>query len=313
MISIAVYKSLFLCRESERQIIANYASDDMKTPMHMTMGQEQVPVGVCAALGERAQVYSTYRSHGSYLARTGDVEGFFAELYGKVTVPAEGKGGSMHLANPEKGHMVSSAVVSRLITVAVGAAFAHRQNKSNKIAVTFFGDGAIDEGNFWESLNVAALMKVPVLMVCEDNGLAVHTHAGQRHGYKDICEIAAKFDIEVLQTDSTDVEDIYNLTKKAESLLDKNRPVLMYVKCYRYLEHVGVNEDFNAGYRPRDEKWLAKDSLKLQREKLLKSGVAEAEIKKAEDEIIERAKAAVKAAQEAPFPALSKTYEGVFA
>lgn len=182
-LSLELYRTLFFCRRSEELIIKYYPENEMRTPMHMSMGQEAIAVGVCAALGPEAQILTSYRSHASFLAKTRDSDIFFGELFGKISGTAAGKGGSMHLVHQEKGFLGSSGIVGSGIPVALGAAFANRRLKKERNVGVFFGDGALDEGVFWESLNVACLMKIPVLFVCEDNGLAVHTSTKKRRGF----------------------------------------------------------------------------------------------------------------------------------
>ena len=173
--AIQLFKSLYLARRSEEYIVKHYPENLMRTPMHMSMGQEFVCVGVCSALEGKADVFASYRSHAAFLAQTHDTDRFFSELYGRTSGTGEGKGGSMHLAAPDQGHILSSGVVATQIPVAVGAAFANRQLGTGRTAVVFFGDGACDAGVFWESVNAASLFRLPVLFVCEDNGYAVDT------------------------------------------------------------------------------------------------------------------------------------------
>ena len=212
-------------------IIRGYPQDEMKTPMHMSRGEEAITVGVCHALGEKDQVFGTYRSHALYISSTLETDKFFAEMYGKETGLAKGKAGSMHLSYPERGNMGSSAIVGSIIPVAVGAAFANKMKKNNKIVAVFFGDGAIDEGDFWESMNVASLMNLPILFVCEDNGFAVHTSGKDRHGYDSITEIVSKFNCNVIEDDTTDVEKIYHLAGDAIDLIKTTQqPCFLYLK-----------------------------------------------------------------------------------
>src|SRR3989338_4702030 len=164
-LSRELYRKLYLIRCAEERIIKHYPEDEMKTPMHMSMGQEAVAVGVCHALGPHDQIFASYRSHAAFLTRTGDLEKFFGELYGRVSGTAAGKAGSMHVSSPERGHLCSSAIVASYLPVAVGAAFANKQKDNGGVTCAFFGDGALDEGAFWESLNVACVMRLPVLFV----------------------------------------------------------------------------------------------------------------------------------------------------
>lgn len=314
-LNLDLYKKLYLIRKAEEEIRRYYPEDEMKTPMHMSMGEEAIVVGVCQALKSEDQIFGTYRSHALYIAKTGETDKFFAEMYGKMTGVAKGKAGSMHLSAPESGLMGVSAIVASIIPVAVGAAFANMRKKNGKIVAVFFGDGAIDEGNFWESLNVACLMKLPILFVLEDNGFAVHTPVSERHGYKSITEIVSKFNCNVLEENTTDAEVIYQLTQKAIKLIETNQmPCFLYLKYYRYLEHVGINEDFDAGYRSREEfeDWYKKDPINLQRNKLLNLGVKEEEIRKLEEEINNQVKNSIVLAKKAPFSEINEVYKDVF-
>ena len=314
-LNIALYRKLYLIRKAEDTVRRDYFSDKMKTPMHMSTGGEAICVGVCHALADTDQIMGTYRSHGIYLAKSGETDLFFAEMYGKATGMAKGKAGSMHLTSPQAGLICTSAIVGTTIPVAAGAAYANKIKKNGKMVAVFFGDGAIDEGVFWESLNSACVMKLPVLFVCEDNDIAVHIPGKERHGYRSISEIVERFDCKVFTSDSTDAEVIHNLTLDAlKAIRDSGRPSFMYLKYFRYLEHVGVNEDFNQGYRDRAEyeKWRAKDPVDLQRAKLLQ-WCKEDEIRKIESDIEARIEQSIKKADAAPFSAAKELYEDVLA
>ena len=314
-LSIELYRKMYLIRAAEEGIRKVYCEDEMKTPMHMSMGGEAINAGVCQALNKDDQVFGTYRSHALYLAKTGNIYNFFAEMYGKNTALLKGKGGSMHLCDPQKGFMGTSAIVASSISVAVGAAFANKVKGNGKVVVVFFGDGATDEGTFWESINVAALMKVPVVFVCEDNGMAVHTGAKQRKGYKDITKVISKFNCSVFKDDTTNAEQIYNLSAKAiKSVRSTNVPCFIQFKYYRYLEHVGINEDFDAGYRSRNEfaNWYKKDPIILQRARLKNIGVSEKAIQEIEKEIGRKISVVMKKVKYEPFAHKQELYEEVF-
>ena len=313
-LDLEIYKKIYLIRKTESVIIENYKDNAMKTPMHMSAGSEAIEVGVCLALSNKDQVFGTYRSHALYLARGGNINKFFGEMFGKITGAVKGKGGSMHLSAPEKGLMATSAVVASTIPVAIGAAYANKIKKNRRITAVFFGDGAIDEGAFWESLNMACLMKLPIIFVCEDNGLAVHTSDKQRHGYNDISEIVSQFRCNVYRSISTDTKEIYDLTKKAlRSIKIARKPSFLHFKYYRYLEHVGVNEDFEAEYRLRGEfeKWYRVDPIKLQRTKLLKIGFSEKSIDKIEARIDGQILLSLKKAKSAKFANKKELYKDV--
>lgn len=312
---LALYKKMYLLREAEKAIQIEYFNNEMKTPMHMSMGNEAIAVGVCAALGDKAQIWGTYRSHAIYLAKTGDVNGFFAELYGKATGPSGGKAGSMHLADPDNGVMMASAVVATNISPALGAAFTSRTLNNGKINVAFFGDGAIDEGAFWESINLASLWRLPVIFVYEDNGLAIHTPTTVRHGYTKVTDIVRQYRCHCQEYNGTDVERVYNLTEFAVEFIKHGYgPVFLSFKYYRYLEHVGVNEDFNAGYRDKNEflEWQKKDPVETQRQQLIDTGLATDTIIEVENEVVAQIKNAIALAKTVPYPEPDTLCKGVY-
>ena len=314
-LSLDLYKKMYLIRKAEELIIKYYPEDEMKTPMHTSMGQEAVAVAVCHALGQEGQIFGFYRSHAVFLTRTEDPERFFGELYGKVTGTARGKAGSMHLAAPDKGLMCASAVVASSIPLAVGAAFANKQKQNGAICCAYFGDGAVEEGVFWESLNVACVMRLPVLFVCEDNGLAVHSKPEVRRGFKRITEIVHHFECSVFQENSTDIELLYGLTQEAiESIKLNGRPSFLHLQCYRYLGHIGIAKDFDVGYRSKAEyeEWFKRDPLALQRKRLLSNGWTEAGLGEEERRIDAQLEDSVRKAQAAPFPSPEELYTGVF-
>ncbi len=263
-----LYKKLFAealrIRLVEERIIELYPSDKIQSPVHLSIGQEAVAVGVCQPLTLEDLVFGTYRSHAFYLAKGGDLKAFFAELYGKKTGCCEGKGGSMHLAAPEVGYMGSSAVVASTISHALGAALAARHFKRNHLSIAVFGDGATEEGVYHECLNYAALTKLPVLFICENNELAVHSKLPQRQAYK-IIEQVKPYGIETFQ-----IKEGYDFVKVQKEFsriyqdLRRNpRPYFVEIATFRYKEHVGPGDDFNVGYRSKAEydAWCKKDPL----------------------------------------------------
>lgn len=313
-LQVELYKKLYLIRQAEQTIVENYGNDEMKTPMHMSMGEEAIVVGVCAALLNNDQVFGTYRSHGLYLAKVGETDKFFAEMYGKVTGVVRGKGGSMHLADPDAGLMATSAVVASTIPVAVGAAFANKIKGNKKIVAVFFGDGALDEGVFWESLNFACLKQLPIIFVCEDNDLAVHTFKHQRQGYKSIDSIISKFNCKAFSIKTTDVERVFDLTLKAIAEIKKSRcPVFLHFFYYRYLEHVGIDEDFEIGYRNQEEfaNWFKKDPIALQKKRVLKK-ISSKSLLKIEEKIDKQINKSLELAKKAPFPDIKELGDNVF-
>lgn len=315
-LNVELYKKVYLIRRTEEKIREHYMEDEMKTPVHLSIGEEAIAAGVCQALNAEYQIFGTYRNHGIYLAKTGETDKLFAELYGKQTGIAKGKAGSMHLSAPEANFLGSSAVVATTIPVAVGTAFANKWKNNGKLTVVFFGDGTLDEGVFWESLNFACLKKLPVIFVCEDNGFAIHSPTSEREGYNDICEIVSKFECNVFREETTDPEVIYRLTCKAIQMQrDNHKPCFIHLKYYRYFEHVGINQDFEFGYRSEEEfkRWYKVDPVNLQRKKLLENGYSEEKVQELEREINRQIENSIKLAKIAPFPDESELLKDVYA
>ncbi|MGL4552070.1 MAG: thiamine pyrophosphate-dependent dehydrogenase E1 component subunit alpha [Gemmataceae bacterium] len=305
-----LYRELFRIRRAEEEVARAYPTDRIKSPVHLSIGQEAVSVGVCEALGPDDVVYGTYRGHALYLARGGDLGAMVAELYGKVTGCTRGKGGSMHLIAPERGVMGMSAVVGTTIANAVGHAYALKFRKQGAVVASFFGDGATEEGVFAESLNFAALKKLPVLFVCENNGYAIHTAQSRRQGALDLCAKAAAFGVPGWTLDGSDVLTLVEAARAAvREVRSGGGPRFLEVKTYRWREHVGPNEDFGLGYRSEAEcrPWVADDALPR-----LAARLDEAARMRIEAEVEEEVAAAFRFAEDSPFPAASELTRDVF-
>jgi pyruvate dehydrogenase E1 component alpha subunit len=261
------YKALKI-RLVEERIIELYPSDKIQSPVHLSIGQEAVAVGICQSLKPTDLLFGSYRSHAFYIAKGGSLREFFAELYGKVTGCCQGKAGSMHLAAPEVGFMGSSAVVASTIPHAIGAALAAEMLKKKQAIVTVFGDGATEEGVYHECLNFVNLHRLPVIFICENNGLAVHSKLEARQSYN-IMEQARTYGMSATQiTDGYDFMKVNEVISTIIEEVNKTRsPHFVEIKTYRYREHVGPGEDFIGGYRSRSdmEAWQSKDPLILDR------------------------------------------------
>ena len=240
-------------RMVEERIISLYPSDLIQSPVHLSIGQEAVAVGVSHAMEHGDVLFPNYRGHSFYLARGGELSAFFAELMGRRSGISKGKAGSMHLASPRHGVMGASAVVASTISHAVGAALAERlkpNGDSKRVFVSVFGDGATEQGTFFESLNFASIHKLPVLFLCEDNSLAVHTSLADRQSFT-LEKVAAAFDVQYANLEEGyDPSLVYEVAKNSvDALRGGEGPFLLRVKTMRYKEHVGPGDDFDAGYR----------------------------------------------------------------
>lgn len=305
------YRSLYRIRRVEEEVARMYPTDRIKSPVHLSIGQEAVAVGVCEALRHEDVVFGTYRSHALYLAKGGDLKKMIAELYGKATGCAKGKGGSMHLIDPEAGVMGASAVVGTTIPQAVGYAYALKLKGKDSVVASFCGDGAVDEGVFHESLNFAALKQVPILFICENNFYAIHSHQLDRQPTSNICERACAYGMPAERIDENDVLRIYERVKQAVLEIRSRSSGPRFFECmtYRWKEHVGPNEDFHAGYRSRSEAepWFENDQVK-RLGGLLDPNVSQ----KIEAEVEAGIREAFEFAEQSPFPADEELYTDMF-
>jgi TPP-dependent pyruvate/acetoin dehydrogenase alpha subunit len=310
---MSIYSKAYLARRAEEKIGEDYFKDEMKTPVHLGIGAEAIATGVLHCVPVGTQVFGTYRNHNIYLTLSDDLEGFFGELLGRVSGCARGKAGSMHMSHPESGLILTSAVVGTTIPVAVGSALAGKYTKKNWVSVVFFGDGAVEEGVFYESLNFAALKKLPVLFVCEDNGLAIHTPIGDRKGYRSLESVVTGTGCNYLRGDGTDIETVVEKTRQGLSSL-KEGPTLLHFDYFRFLQHVGPLEDFEAGYRQKPENLVEKfDPIWKLRKKLIANGTPEKDILQLEENINSRIQSALNTARKAPFPEPSELLSHVWA
>jgi len=305
-----LYKALFRIRRLEEEVARVYPSDRIKSPVHLSIGQEAVSVGVCEALLPDDVVFGTYRSHALYLARGGSMKRMVAELYGKATGCTKGKGGSMHLVAPEVGMMGTSAVVGTTIPNAAGYAYALKYRQRNALVVSFFGDGATEEGVFAETLNFAVLKRLPLVFVCENNGFAIHTPQQRRQGTPAICE---RVRAHGMPAERIEDNDVLCLLSRLQSVAPQVRggagPWFFEVMTYRWKEHVGPNSDYPLGYRtPAEaEPWIQGDQVRRV------GGLLEpAERARIEDEVEAEVQAAFAFAEESRFPEAAQLYTDVF-
>jgi pyruvate dehydrogenase E1 component alpha subunit len=300
-----------LIRRVEEEVARIYPSDKIKSPVHLAIGQEAVSVGVCDLLRSDDAVAGSYRSHALYLAKGGDLRAMMAEMYGKATGCARGKGGSMHLVGMDRLILGTSAVVGTTIAVAVGYALALKREGRGRVVASFFGDGATEEGCFYECLNFAALHRLPVLFVCENNGLAIHTPLERRWAEMDLCRRVSGFGVPAHLVEDGDLFAIRSTASAAlERIRAGGRPEFLECKVYRWREHVGPNEDFDAGYRSREEArpWIENDQLTR-----LAAMVQNDARERIEAEIEEVIAEAVAFAEESPFPDKEALFADVFA
>jgi len=306
-----IYRSLRLIRRAEEEVARIYPSDKIKSPVHLSIGQEAASVGICEALRADDVVAPTYRGHAAFLAKGASLRGLMAELYGKATGVAGGKGGSMHLIDMSHNVLGASAVVGTTIPIALGYALALKSMRSDRIVVSFFGDGATEEGVFAESLNFASLHKLPVLFVCENNHYAIHTPISRRWAAPRLCERVETYGIPAHAVEDGDVLKLRALTAEIVARLrGGDGPAFIECRTYRWREHVGPNEDYDAGYRPRADlkPWLDSDQVG-------RIGAMLAPDRRAaiDTEVEREIEDAIAFAETSPFPAIEALHTNVFA
>lgn len=306
-----LYRSIRRIRRAEEEIARLYPSDVIKSPVHLSIGQEAVAVGVIDVLRPDDVVSGSYRGHAVYLAKHGDLGAMMAEMFGKQTGCAGGKGGSMHLIAMDKFVLGTSAVVATHIPLACGYGLALKREGRGRVAAVFFGDGATEEGAFYESLNFAALHRLPLLFICENNGYAIHTPLSKRWATERLSERVASFG---MPADTVADAEIFRIRDLAGVAVERARagkgPSFIECHTYRWLEHVGPNEDFHAGYRDRAdlERWTARDSLRCL------AAMLDDRTRSAIDEEIEAdLAAAIAFADASPFPSPKELMRHVYA
>ncbi len=251
---IDLYRTMLRIRRVELRIESLYHEDRMKTPIHLCIGQEAISAGVCASLRVTDPIFTTYRSHGQYLAKGGDLNAMIAELHCKATGCSKGRGGSMHLIDLSVGHYGSSAIVGGCLPIATGMALAAQMKRQDSVTTVFFGDGATDQGVFYESVNFAMLKRLPIVFVLEDNEWAVCSHTSAR---KPGPNLFAHADADRLHYATVDGNDALAMFTAARTAIDHARsgggPAILECKTYRIRAHAGSGSDAQLGYRDASE------------------------------------------------------------
>lgn len=319
-----LYHSMLLIRRVEEHICKVYHTDAVKSPVHLSIGQESVAVGICDALQPDDLVSNTYRCHATYIAKGGDLKQMMAELYGKLDGCGGGRAGSMHLIDMPHGIMGASAVVGTTVPVAAGYAMAMKWDASSssppraggakggkqRVVAAVCGDGATEEGAFSETLNFAALKKLPVLFVVENNRLAIHSKLEGRWPTEALCERVATYGIPTHHIKDADIFAIRDTVTSALKDIRAGRgPVFLQCDTYRWMEHVGPADDHDAGYRCTKEYAEWKENDQIARLASMLGAEAETISKQVDEEILD----AVAFAEASPYPGQNELMEKAYA
>lgn len=298
--------SMLRIRRVQERIEREYLDDQMKTPVHLCIGQEAIAVGVCEALNKEDYISSNHRGHGHYLAKGGDLRALIAELHCKKTGCSRGFGGSMHIIDKDVGHLGSSSIVAGGIPIGTGMALSSKMQNQQKVSVVFFGDGAADEGVLYESINFAILHRLPVIYVLENNKWAVCSPLRNRQATKNIFHKADKTDLWTADIDGNDVRAVYTASIQAvERAKQGHGPSFIECDTYRILGHAGCLEQDPEGYRECQEidAWKEKCPIDRLEKELKDSGVINASlVDRWEAKIRDEINDAFAFAKESPLP-----------
>jgi TPP-dependent pyruvate/acetoin dehydrogenase alpha subunit len=312
---ISLHHGLLKVRLTEELLAERYKQQEMRTPTHFGIGQEAIAVGVCHTLRHDDVVYSHHRCHNHYLAKGGSIYKLAAELYGRADGCSGGRGGSVHITARDVGFIATSAILGETTACAVGSALAFKMDGSDRVAVTFFGEGAMDEGSFYESANYASVKKLPVLFVCENNLYATESPLQLRQpAGTDLCERMRAFKIDALRIDGNDVQEVYRSTESAlDNLRAGGGPFFLECMTYRWREHVGPHFDheLNRTYRTCEEvkAWMERCPLKRNAERLTRLGIATpAELKAWHQAMKSEVEREIERARNAPWPDVSTLF-----
>jgi TPP-dependent pyruvate/acetoin dehydrogenase alpha subunit len=302
-----LYSSMLRIRMVEEKISKLYSEQEMRCPVHLSIGQEAVAVGVCEHLNNKDIVMSAHRAHAHYLAKGGELKSFLAELYGKSSGCAMGKGGSMHLVDLDCGFFAAVPIVGSTIPIAVGVAWAFKMKKSSNIVTVFLGDGATEQGVFFESLDFASLKNVPILFVCENNFYSVYSQLDVRQAPdRNISLLAKSHGIKTFTGDGNNINHVSEIAKEAIKYIKTNNvPAFIELETFRWLEHCGPNGDDELGYRKKGEldEWLKRDPISNYEDLIIKNKqLIRADILEIKDSINNEIDEAFKFAKESSFP-----------
>ncbi|MEW6297345.1 MAG: thiamine pyrophosphate-dependent dehydrogenase E1 component subunit alpha [Thermodesulfobacteriota bacterium] len=316
---LAMYRTMQTIRQFEERLRDLFKEGKIPGFVHVSIGEEATPTGVCAALTERDYITSTHRGHGHLIAKGGKLRPMMAEIFGKRTGYCKGKGGSMHIADFRIGILGANGIVGAGLPIATGAALAAKVRGSGEVAVCFFGDGASNEGTFHESLNLASAWKLPVIFVCENNLYGEFTPGKDVTSVKDIADRARGHDMPGLIVNGNDVVEVYETAVQAVERARRGEgPTLLECKTYRWEGHVVGEEAFlgKRAYRPQEEieEWKRRCPIATFENRFLSRGMfTRAELDAVKAEVKREVDDAVAFAMESPFPKPEEALEDMFA
>lgn len=309
-----IYETAYLIRSVEETIALKYNEQKMRCPVHLSTGQELVPSILSIFSKTSDPCVSTHRGHAHYLAKGGNLKRMIAEIYGKETGCSKGKGGSMHLIDKSVGFYGTSAIVGNSIPIGVGLSYMLKLKKKKNFSIVYLGDGAAEEGVFFESINLAATKNLPVLFICENNLYSVYSSLDVRQPKKrNIYKMVKSMGIDSIKCNGHNIDEMYNSLKNATKLIRrKQQPFFLEFSTYRWREHCGPNYDNSLGYRTIEEFniWKNKDSLQKLKKYLMRT-FGKKKINLIDKNIANKIKEAFIFAEKSKFPNKDSIYEDI--
>jgi len=314
-----LYYKMLKIRACEESLVEPILNGEVRCPVHLCSGEEAIAVGVCAALEDTDYIFGNHRSHGHFIAKGGQIDALVAEIFGKETGCSKGRGGSMHLVDSNRGMMGSVPIVAGTISLALGAALASHIRGDNRVSVSFFGDGATNEGTLFESMNFAALKKLPIIFMCANNLYATHMPIAECRPDRNIGDLATAFGIHNVRVDGNDVLEVFEAAETGVAACREGRgPFFIEAMTYRLRGHVGPDDNIQGTHtdiRPKEEieMWKKRDPIPNFEKRLLNDGIlSDFELSEINDQISQQIKSAHVFAKNSPYPRESELNTYVF-
>ena len=316
-LKLQMYRTMLRIRKFEEKLIELKAGGSIPGVLHLYIGEEATATGVCAAIRPDDYITSTHRGHGHCIAKGGDISRMMAELFGRTTGYCCGKGGSMHIANINLGILGANGIVAASMPIAAGAGLSIKMRGTDQVVACFFGDGGANQGAFHESLNMAAIWKLPVIYVCENNLYAISVSQSRSSSIKDVYLRKDSYGIEGCMVDGNDLMAVYEATyDAAQRARNGEGPTLIECKTYRWRGHYEGEADRTYTYRTAKEaeEWKKKCPIERFRKKLLReSNIGKQGLEKIDQDIQKEIQAAIDFAESSPFPEPEDALKGLYA
>ena len=317
-LKIKLYNEMLRIRRVEEKIAEKYPEGKMRCPTHLSIGQEGVPVAVSSVIKKTDFAVSTHRGHAHYLAKGGSLKKMIDEIHGKESGCSKGKGGSMHLIDKDVSFMGTSAIVGNSIPLGVGLGLSAKLKCTDQISCVYLGDGALEQGVFYESINFAALKNLKILFICENNFYSVYSPLSVRQPKnRKITDLVNGLGVKSIECNGNDVISCEKTLKTIVSnMREKSTPFFIEFKTYRWREHCGPNFDNDIGYRTIEEfeEWKKKDPIKFLKKNILNQDQSLIDkLENISQSIDYEVNQVFKEAEYAPFPDKKEAYKGVFA